>query len=79
MILQTSNSNMPKNYKKMHMTGRLKFFLDGVVLPVFFKHNIRERDVTIGVIDKEKMVLRFQGNDLGIISTNGTDFTFVSK
>lgn len=79
MKVSTSDSNMPKNYRKLHMAFRLKYFLDNIVLPLFFTQNIRARDVTMGIIDEQKMVLRFQGNDLGIITTSGSDFTFTTK
>jgi hypothetical protein len=79
MTVRTYDGNTPKGYRKFHMAFRLKYFIDNMVLPLFFNHDIKADDVTMGVINKEKMVLRYQGNDLGIIATSGSDFIFTTK
>ena len=76
MTLRTTESNMPKNYRKMHLAARLQCFISMVVLPVFFDHDIKAKDVTMGIIDKERMVLRYQGDDLGMITLSGYNLTF---
>ncbi len=79
MTVRTSDSNTPKGFRNFHMAFRIKYFLDNIVLPIFFNQDIKADDITMGIIDKERMVLRYQGNDLGIINTSGSDFVFVSS
>lgn len=79
MTVRTQDNNTPKGFRNYHMAFRLKYFIDNIVLPLFFSEDIKSKDITMGIIDKERMVLRFQGNDLGIITTSGSDFVFTTK
>lgn len=83
MVINTFDQKMPNLYRAAHMAWRLQYFIDNFILPSVLKKKLiakeRDEDVTLAILDKDRMVLRYLGEDLGAIILIGSDFTFVSK
>lgn len=83
MVINTFDQKMPNLYRTAHMGFRLKYFIDNFILPSVLKKPLtddeKDSDVTFAIIDRDRMVLRYKGDDLGAIIIIGSDFTFVGK
>lgn len=83
MVINTFDQKMPNLYRTAHLAWRLQFFIDNFILPNALKKKLiakeRDKDVTLAILDKDRMVIRYKGDDLGVIVIVGADFTFVSK
>jgi hypothetical protein len=78
MVINSFDQKMPPLYRTYHMRGRLAYFIDNFVIPAVNK-KMQYRDIGIALIEKTKIVLRYKGDDFGIITIIGTDFMFVKK
>lgn len=83
MIINSFDQKMPEYFYKSHIAKRLQYFLDNFVLPRVIKNPLtkqdKDKDITMVIVDKDLMSLRYRGDDLGSIISIGSDFTFISK
>lgn len=80
MTINTFDQKLPSGFYQMHMAKRLDIFIVKFILPRLFTEGlIKKSDITMGIINTDRMVLRYCGYDLGFINMVGSDFSFFKK
>jgi hypothetical protein len=78
MIINSFDQKMPHFYRTYPMGKRLSYFVDNFVIPSVDKR-MNVDNITMGLLDTDRMVLRYQGSDIGFLFLVGSDFMFISK
>jgi hypothetical protein len=80
MIIRSFDQDLPKSWKSQHLGYKLDTFTKNFVLgKVLGTSIIKKSEITFLLIDKEKLMLKYAGVELGIISQVGLELIFVSE
>jgi hypothetical protein len=79
-MIKSFNYKMPNNWPSEHIGWKLWYFTKNYVLPkVLGEVVIKKSDVTFDIVDKDKTVVKYQGDPLGVVVLVGTEMIFVAK
>lgn len=80
MIIKSFNYKMPDNWASEHLSWKLWYFTKNYVLPKMLGEVIiRKSEVSFLIVDKEKSIVKYKEDELGVVCLVGLEMMFVSK
>lgn len=81
-VIKSFEQDLPPLWHGKHLMDRLTHFIDNYVVPSMLDRDYKKSDarkISLAFLDSEKVIIKYKGEEWGVIAITGLDLMFVSK